>query len=187
LNTVPSAAKASTRQTTATSSLRRKRASTCQTTSKGRFTAVHGAITGSETLFDTTQPNYFAKYEKDKLLLAAEYSRNWTNQWVQLPGTSDTYSRGDDRGWYAMVSYKLKPKLATGFYVSQNADHQAPVSSARHYNEWVISGRYDLYEFLYAKAEEHFINGTGLAFDQNLNPDLQPKTALTILKVGVSF
>jgi hypothetical protein len=151
------------------------------------YTANYGATTGTETLLANTQPNYFAQYDKDKWMLATEYSRSWGNQLVQLPGTPDAYSRNDDRAWYAMVSYRATPKLTTGFYLSQNADHQAPVSSSRHYNEWVFSGRYDLNEFLYAKAEEHLINGTGLAFDPNLNPDLQPKTALSILKVGVSF
>jgi hypothetical protein len=78
-------------------------------------------------------------------------------------------------------------KVTLGGYISQNADHQAPISSSRHYNEWVISGRYDFTEFLYVKAEEHFIHGTGLAFDMNLNPNLQPNTNLTALKVGVTF
>jgi len=151
------------------------------------YTANSGALTGSETLLANTQPNYFAIYDKDKIMVAAEYTRSWGNQLVHLPGTPDSYTRNDDRGWYAMASYKITPKLTTGAYVSQNDDRQAPVSSDRHYNEWVVSGRYDFNDFLYAKAEEHFIDGTGLAYDDNLNPDLQPKTRLSVLKIGVSF
>jgi hypothetical protein len=142
---------------------------------------------GTETLFANTQPNYFAIYEKNKIMVACEYTRNWNNQLVQFPGAPDAHSRSDDRGWYVMASYKVTSKWTPGAYISQNSDHQAPVSSSRHYNEWVISSRYDFSSFLYAKAEEHFINGTGLAYDGDLNPNLQPTTKLTALKIGVSF
>jgi hypothetical protein len=151
------------------------------------YTANAGSIAGTETLFANTQPNYFAKYEKNKIMVAAEYTRSWGNQLVQFPDTPDSYARNDDRGWYAMASYKVTAKFTPGAYVSQNADHQAPISSDRHYNEWVVAGRYDFSSFLYAKAEEHFIDGTGLAYDSDLNPNLQPKTKLTALKIGVSF
>jgi hypothetical protein len=151
------------------------------------YTAANGSISGTESLLANTQPNYFGKYEKNKILVASEYTRSWGNQFVQLPGFPDSYARNDDRGWYAMASYKVTSKLTPGAYISQNNDHQAPISSARHFNEWVVSGRYDFNEFLYAKAEEHFINGTGLAYDENLNSNLQPKTKLTALKIGVTF
>ena len=151
------------------------------------YTAANGSVSGTESLLANTQPNYFGKYEKNKILVASEYTRSWGNQFVQLPGFPDSYARNDDRGWYAMASYKVTSKLTPGAYISQNNDHQAPISSARHFNEWVVSGRYDFNEFLYAKAEEHFINGTGLAYDENLNSNLQPKTKLTALKIGVTF
>jgi hypothetical protein len=151
------------------------------------YTANNGALTGFETLLANTQPNFFAIYDKNKIMVAYEYTRSWGNQLVQLPGTPDSYQRNDDRGWYAMASYKLTSKLTAGVYDSQNADHQAPISADRHYNEWVVSGRYDFTQFLYAKAEEHFINGTGLAFDPDLNPNLQPRTKLTALKMGIVF
>jgi hypothetical protein len=58
----------------------------------------------------------------------------------------------------------------------------------RYSKDWVLSGRYDFNEFLYAKAEQHFIDGTGLGYDIDLNPNgLQPDTKLTIFKIGVSF
>jgi hypothetical protein len=54
--------------------------------------------------------------------------------------------------------------------------------------DWAASGRYDFNQFLYAKAEQHFIAGTELSYDAALNPGgLKPNTKLTILKVGVSF
>jgi hypothetical protein len=151
------------------------------------YTANNGALQGTETLLANTQPNFFAIYEKNKIMVASEYTRSWGDQLVQFPDTPDSYARNDDRGWYAMASYKITPKFTLGGYISQNSDHQAPISSSRHYNEWVISGRYDFTEFLYVKAEEHFIHGTGLAYDMNLNPNLQPNTNLTALKVGVTF
>jgi hypothetical protein len=151
------------------------------------YTGSSGAISGTETLFANTQPNFFAIYEKNKIMVATEYTRSWGNQLVRFPATPDAYSRNDDRGWYVMASYKVTQKFTAGGYLSENADHQAPISSDRHYNEWVVSGRYDFSSFLYVKAEEHFINGTGLAYDSDLNPNLQPTSKLTALKVGVSF
>jgi hypothetical protein len=151
------------------------------------YTGNSGATTGTETLFANTQPNLFAIYEKNKIMVATEYTRSWGNQLVQFPATPDAYSRNDDRGWYVMASYKVTKKFTAGGYRSENADHQAPISPRRHYNEWVVSGRYDFNSFLYVKAEEHFINGTGLAYDSDLNPNLQPTSKLTALKAGVSF
>ena len=42
-------------------------------------------------------------------------------------------------------------------------------------------------EYLYLKAEQHVIQGTGIGYDSTLNPNLQPNTRLTALKLGVSF
>jgi len=151
------------------------------------YTASAGALIGTETLAANSQPNYFAQYEKDKLMVAYEYSRNWGNALTQLPGIPNSLVRNDDRSWYGMASYKLAKKLTVGVYDSQNSDHQAPLGSARYQKDWAISGRYDFGEFLYAKAEQHFIQGTGLSYDTTLNPDLQPNTRLTILKIGVNF
>ena len=57
----------------------------------------------------------------------------------------------------------------------------------RYNKDWTISGRYDFGEFLYLKAEEHFIDGTVLSFEDSNNTVLEPTTRLTALKVGVSF
>ena len=87
-----------------------------------------------------------------------------------------------------MASYKLTDKLTAGVYDSQSVDHQAALGVARHSFDWAISGRYDFNQYLYAKAEQHFINGTELDYDTDMNPNgLQTSTRLTILKIGVSF
>ena len=151
------------------------------------YTANHGATVGTKSLLANTQPNYFAKYEKERLMVAVEYERSWGNQLARFPNTADSYLRNDDRGWYAMASYKVTSKLNAGLYNSQNHDRQAPLGSQRYYNEWVFSGRYDFSQYIYAKVEDHVIRGTGLAFDATLNPHLQPTSSLVALKVGVTF
>jgi len=143
--------------------------------------------TGTYSLAANSQPNYFAIYDKDKIMVAYEYSRNWGNNLVQFPGEPDTYQRNDDRSWYSMASYKVSTKFTAGVYVDGNADHQAPLGPSRYFKEWVFAARYDFNQFLYAKAEQHFIDGTGLGYDTTSNVNLQPNTRLTALKIGVSF
>jgi len=88
----------------------------------------------------------------------------------------------------SLASYKLTDKLSGGLYDTQLVDHQAALGALRYTKDWAISGRYDFNQFLYAKAEEHFIDGTNLNYDTVLNAGgLKPSTRLTILKVGVSF
>ena len=57
----------------------------------------------------------------------------------------------------------------------------------RYTKDWTVSGRYDVNQFIYLKAEQHFIQGTSISFDNSNNTDLQPTSRLTVLKVGVSF
>jgi hypothetical protein len=153
------------------------------------FTGESGVFNGTYTLPANTQPNYFAMYERNKLMVAAEYERSWgdeMNAFADAPEAS--YSqRNDDRGEYVMATYKLTPKLTVGAYNSQNSDHQADLGPGRYSKDWTFSGRYDFSQFLYAKGEEHFIEGTGLGYDTTLNTNLQPNTKLTALKIGVSF
>jgi hypothetical protein len=89
-----------------------------------------------------------------------------------------------------MASYKVTDKLTAGMYHSQQINRSMPLSAgpSRFSKDWTLSGRYDFNQFLYAKAEEHFVNGTDIIYDADLNPNgLKPTTKLTILKVGVSF
>jgi hypothetical protein len=67
-------------------------------------------------------------------------------------------------------------------------DHAASLGPARYSKDWTLSTRYDFNGFLYAKAEQHFIDGTAIVYDtQNNTGGLKPDTRLSILKVGVSF
>ena len=102
------------------------------------YTANRGATTGSQTLTANSQPNYFAYYEKNKWVVAYEYSRNWGNTLTMLPGMAVSSLRNDDRGWYAMVSYKVTPRLTPGFYESQNSDRQAPLGVSRYQKDFAF-------------------------------------------------
>jgi hypothetical protein len=153
-----------------------------------KLTAGGGALTGTESTAPLNEPSYFALYEKNKVMVAAEYGRLPVSITLQFTGLPPSYERIDYRNWYAMASYKLMPKLTAGVYDSQQVNHQGALGPARYSKDWTISGRYDFSQYLYAKAEEHIIDGTAIGYDTDLNPNgLKPNTKLTILKVGVSF
>jgi len=143
---------------------------------------------GTETVSPFSNPYYFAKYEHSKVMLAGEVYKNAAKQFVALTGAPVTEAINDDFVWYAMATYKVTDKLTAGVYDTQDINHGAALGPKRYTKDWVISGRYDFNQFLYAKAEEHFIDGTRTDFDVTLNPNgLLPSTKLTILKMGVSF
>lgn len=54
-------------------------------------------------------------------------------------------------------------------------DPQAVLGPARYSKDWAVSGRYDFNQFLYTKAEPHFVDGTAIGSDLILNP---PSAAL---------
>jgi hypothetical protein len=150
----------------------------------------YGAYKGTSSLTAANEPDYFAKYEKGKVMVAGEGQRYTSSDTVTLPalgpyGISKTPI--DIRSWYGMASYKLTDKLTAGAYDSQYFSHDEPLGPARYSKDWVLSGRYDFNQFLYAKAEEHFVDGTTIGYDVTLNPHLQTTSKLTILKMGVSF
>ena len=147
-----------------------------------------GALSGTETVKPMNFPSYFARYEKDKVMVAAEWFRLPVRAALNFTGLPPTPFGLDQRTWYAMASYRVTDKLTAGMYDSQSVDHHAALGPARHSLDWTVSGRYDFNQFLYAKAEQHFIDGAELSYDADLNPNgLKPNTKLTILKVGVSF
>jgi hypothetical protein len=151
-------------------------------------TTGNGALTGAETLNPLNSPSYFARYEKNKIMVAGEYNRLPVSGEITFPGVPTTPISIDWRAWYGMASYKVTDKFTAGVYDSQSVNRQAALGPARDSLDWAISGRYDFNQFLYAKVEEHFIAGTELSYDTTLNPNgLQPNTKLTILKMGVSF
>ncbi|MGA2848636.1 MAG: hypothetical protein ABSE46_06550 [Terracidiphilus sp.] len=151
----------------------------------------YGAYKGTETLNPLNEPNYFAKYEKDKLMVAGEFQRTTGSALVTLPALGPygiSLTPVDDRAWYGMASYKITTKFTAGAYDSQYFSHKSALGPARYSKDWVASGRFDFNQFLYAKAEEHIIDGTAIGYDATLNAGgLKPASKLTILKMGVSF
>ena len=88
----------------------------------------------------------------------------------------------------------MTDKLTAGIYDSQITDHKAPLGPARYQKDWALNAHYNFNEYVYGKLEQHFVEGTQLGYDATLNPataqlptGLHPNTALTILKIGVSF
>jgi hypothetical protein len=148
---------------------------------------------GSMVLYAMNEPALFGRYEKDRFMVAGEWERSDGS--LLLNGLSPYPSRFDSKPWYAMTSYKATAKLTAGVYSTQDISHQGSyVGPARYFKDWAVSGRYDFNQFLYAKAEQHFVDGTSVGFDAALNPPtaalptgLYPTTKLTILKMGVSF
>ena len=142
---------------------------------------------GSESFTPWNNVSYFAKYEKDKWMLAGEWNRQASPGTLNLAGSPVSSISGDPRAWYLMASYKVTGKVTVGTYDSQSVDRDQSLGLDRYSKDWVVSGRYDFNQFIYLKAEEHFIEGTSLNFEDANNTVLQPKSDLTALRIGVSF
>ena len=150
---------------------------------------------GTETLNKFNSPSFFAKYEKDKWMLAAEQSRLPVSGLEVIPAAAVSAPfRFDPRSWYGMVSYKVTGKLTAGVYDTQSFNHQAPLGQGRFLKDWAINAHYDFSQFFYAKVEQHFYDGALVGYDVTMNPPtaslptgLQTNTRLTVLKIGVSF
>lgn len=138
-------------------------------------------------------PDFFGQYEIKKLMLAAEFARKPYSEIISLtsgpaPIPTVPTTPTDQRLWYAMATYRVTDKLTGGIYQSQYFNRAAALGPGRFSKDWALSCRYDFNQFIYAKAEQHFIDGTAVGYDKDLNPKgLKPDTRLTILKVGVSF
>lgn len=156
-------------------------------TATSQFIQITNGPSGRQNLGAISKPHIFAQYEKNRLMVAGEYQRLPVSVNVVVAGFS-TPQKLDFRSWYGMATYKVTDKLSAGVYHSQQIDRQAALGAARYSKDWAISGRYDFNQFIYAKAEQHFIKGTAIGYDTDMNPGgLKPNTKLTILKVGVSF
>jgi hypothetical protein len=142
---------------------------------------------GSESFAEWNNQSYFGQYTKKEAMFAAEWNRQASPATLNLTGQPVSSASSDTRSWYGMATYKVTSKLTAGAYDSQFFDHDAPLGIGRFTKDWTVSGRYDLNEFVYIKADEHFIDGTALSLDsaQNLNP--KPVYKLTALRLGVSF
>jgi hypothetical protein len=146
-----------------------------------------GPMTGSLSILHHRQTYYFAKYERNRIMLAGEYSRYLVSSAIQLPSMPTAYSGLDERPFYAMASYKLNGKLTAGLYYSSDLDRRAALTSARYQKDWTLAARYDFNPFLYLKAEQHWMDGTLIGYSTADNLNLQPNTHMTLLKLGVSF
>jgi hypothetical protein len=150
--------------------------------------ATKGTVNGTQYSNPCQYYWNYAHYEKDKVMVAGEYTRQQYNGGNIFPATPLSTFNVDVRAWYAMASYKLTGKLTVGAYDSQSFDHQQHLAPARYNKDWTVSGRYDVNQYVYLKAEQHFIDGTALGYDTNTNPNgLKPSSKLSILKLGVSF
>jgi len=133
------------------------------------------------------QTYYFGKYERNRILLAGEYSVYHVASAMQLPSFPTTISGLDQRPFYAMASYKLNEKLTAGLYYSSDLDRKVAVGSARYQKDWALTARYDFNPFLYLKGEQHWMDGTLIGYSTADNLNLQPNARMTLLKLGVSF
>jgi hypothetical protein len=144
-------------------------------------------FTGQFAIPSFTVPDYFARYERNKIMVAAEYTRRAGQASIVVPQVFAFDERFDPRGFYGMASYKFTGKLTSGVYYSSSIDRTVPTSSSRFQKDWAFSARYDLNPFLYLKAEQHFVDGTELGYSTLDNSQLQPRSRMTLLKFAVSF
>jgi hypothetical protein len=147
-----------------------------------------GSYSGTANGAAFNWPYYFTQLERNRWMLAGEYTRANGKLPLSIPGAPVIKLALDQRSWYTMGSVKATAKLTGGLYFSEATNHVAALGPARYSKDWAVSARYDFNQFLYAKAEQHFYDGTAIGYDAALNPNgLKPDTKLTILKVGVSF
>lgn len=146
-----------------------------------------GTNTGTLSTKQFRQTYYFGKFERNKLMFAGEYSRVQTFSVLQLTGFPAFSGANDQRRFYAMSSYKLTSKLTSGMYYSSFNDKGVVLTDGRYQKDWALSARYDFNPFLYAKAEQHWVDGTAIGLAGSDNPNLQPSMRMTMFKLGVSF
>jgi len=143
-----------------------------------------GTLYGSHFL----QPSFFSQYDRKRLLVAGEYTRQALKNTLAFTNGPTIIAPRDQRDWYAMATYKVVNKLMAGTYYSSLMDLAEAQSTSRFQKDWAFSGRFDATPYLYLKAEEHLIDGTYIGFYTSSNPaGLQPRTKMTLLKAGVSF
>jgi hypothetical protein len=144
-------------------------------------------FSGKMSIRQYRQTFYFGQYEHKRLMLAGEYVRTLVSSVITFPGFPTTPIDNDSRPFYGMASYRLSGKLNAGLYYSSSLDYRAALGSNRYQKDWALTARYDFNPFLYAKAEQHWMDGTEIGFASSDNPNLQPSTRLSLLKLGVSF
>jgi hypothetical protein len=150
-----------------------------------------GSFTGWGSAKAFQIPFYFGHYEHNRVSFDYEYMRlPLSYTFVYKNGPTIGPIQLDFRTWYGMGTYKVSDKLTAGAYFSSCFNRQEALGTARYQKDWTVSARYDLSQYVYLKAEQHFIDGTGGiadAYSTTDNATLKPTTKLTILKVGVRF
>ena len=71
-----------------------------------------GPFNGSLSTKAGNSPSFFAQYDKRKLMVAGEYSREATDGSLGVPPLFTEPVAIDWRSWYAMASYKVTDKLS---------------------------------------------------------------------------
>jgi hypothetical protein len=148
---------------------------------------IAGPYQGTITVPRIASPYFFAKYEHSRVMISGEYNRLALLATAPLAGFPTVYNPFDQRSFYAMASYRATPKLSGGLYYSSSIDHKAAFPSSHYQKDWALTARYDFNSFVYAKAEQHWMDGTELGFFASNNSNLQLSTRMTLLKLGVSF
>jgi hypothetical protein len=143
---------------------------------------------GSIHVAPTMTIAYYGQWDHGKLHLAGEYWRTPLNPTL-LFGTMVVPMPLDQRTWYPMVSYQLKPKLQLGTYYSHYQNSGGDTSLPANYSkDWTVAGRYDFNPYFYGKIEGHFLHGTGLGYYTSTNPDgLKPTSKMLAARIGFSF
>jgi len=154
-------------------------------TASGALTA--GSYQGTLSVPQYRQTFYFGRYEHNRFMLAGEYNRTQDLITMAIPAVGSAAAANDLRPFYAMSTYRISDKLSAGLYYSYFLDHKAALTSSRYQKDWALTARYDFSPFLYAKLEQHWMDGTGEGFIASDNPNLQPTTRMSLLKLGVSF
>jgi hypothetical protein len=133
-------------------------------------------------------PVYYSQFERGKWFFAGEYNRAPVNPTLFF-GTEGFAWPLDQRSWYLMGSYRVTDKLQVGTYYSHYVNRAADTALRENYSkDWVIAGRYDFNSFLYGKVEGHFLQGTGLGYYSETNPNgLQTNSRILAARIGFTF
>jgi len=134
-------------------------------------------------------PIFFGKYERKRMMVAAEHVRAPLTVSFTAPSSNQVaLIDHDERGWYGMGTWRFTDKLTAGMYYSSLFDRKVALGTQRYEKDWALSALYYFNSFLYAKAEQHFVDGTNVGFSSSDNHHgLQETTRMTMLKIGVSF
>src|ERR1700733_782623 len=147
-------------------------------------TASGGRVHGAPFLIKA----FYAQFTKGKFYFAGEPQRDQFDATLTL-GPAVIPLSYDERGWFAMGSYRLAKKIQVGSYYSHYVNKALDTALPANYSkDSVVSGRYDFNSYFYGKIEGHFLQGTGLGYYQSTNLNgLKPNSNMLAAKVGFSF